>query len=85
MSQRRLTVRSTVTALVAAGVVGGAVATASPAAAEPGRGDLTCAQPFDRAGTWPGTITVDGQEHRLYSDAYELYLSRQEPCSGSQA
>jgi hypothetical protein len=81
MSMHRLDVRAATVTVLAAGLVGGAVTLSPPAAAEPGRGDLTCAELLQRAAEWPGDLTVRGERHRVHSDAYTTYLTRQAPCA----
>jgi hypothetical protein len=83
MSTHRSPARTAVVTALVTGLAGAAVAGAAPAAAEPGRGDLTCAQLLERAAFWPGTVGLDGADHRLVSDAYVTHLSRSAPCAAA--
>ena len=70
--------RTATTALLTAALLG-AGGTAAATASVPA--DPTCAEVLARASTWPGTVSVDGQIYRLYSDAYGSHLTRQPPCA----
>jgi hypothetical protein len=76
--------RTWTTATVSLTLVGSAALLgtgANPAAADPpGLNRDACATVLARAAHWPGTATVGGSTVRLYSDAYDLYLSRQAAC-----
>jgi hypothetical protein len=80
MSIHRTRTTSTLSLMVVAGAA--VVATgAGPAAADPpGLNRDACATVLAAAGLWPGTAEVGGSTVRLYSDAYDLYLSRQAAC-----
>ncbi|MFD2090312.1 hypothetical protein [Blastococcus deserti] len=53
----------------------GGIATADP----PSLNVDPCAAKIAAAGTWPGTIDDDG--HRVVSDGFDSYLSRQPECT----
>ncbi|WP_409329594.1 hypothetical protein [Trujillonella humicola] len=70
------------TALVTAALLGagGTAAAAAPVPPEP-----SCAQVLARAAQWPGSIRVDGQTVRLYSDAYASRLAGSAACTAPGA
>ena len=75
----RHTTRRSVAAGSATVVTGLLLTLGGPAAADPPALDFDpCVNTLERAGQWPGVLS-DGT--RLYSDAFDSYLSRQPACS----
>jgi hypothetical protein len=80
MSAHRARTTSTLSFILVAGAALVATGVAPAAADPPGLNRDACATVLAAAGLWPGTADVGGSTVRLYSDAYDLYLSRQAAC-----
>ena len=76
MSARQTTRRTAV--IAATGFAAAMLIGSGPAAAHPPSPDHdACTHLLDQVTVWPGTLS-DGSRH--FSDGYESYLLRREPC-----